>query len=291
MEIEPLTEHGLGAAVRGVNVGRALEDEMFGAIRNAFHRHAVLVFPAQDLSEAAHVAFSRRFGPLEIHPAEQYLLPGHPEILLLTNERKADGSRVSIADGGVDWHSDLSYMQAPSLGSLLYAKRAPDIDVGGETEWMSLYAAYERLPAALQARIAGLEAIHVFDQEANPRLPPPDTRFRDRHSAGLRAKTPPVRHPIVRVHPETGRKALYVSIRFTVGIAGLPPVEGDALLDELLACLEDNPARYRHRWRTGDLVMWDNRCLNHRAVGGVVPLPHVRRLQRTTIAGSIPLPR
>jgi taurine dioxygenase len=289
MQVHPLTRYELAAEIRDFRISRDLDEATFNAVRDAFHRHCVLVFPRQtQLTEDEHVAFSRRFGPLEIHPAKQYLLKDHPEILLLTNELGPDGKRVSIADGGVDWHSDLSYMQVPSLGSLLWAKQAPDIAEGGETEWMSLYHAYDTLDDETKARIAGLRAIHVFDQAENPRLPPPDTRFRDKHSPELKAKTPPVEHPLVRVHPETGRKVLYASIRFTIGIANLPKKEGDALLDRLFAHQDANPARYRHKWSTGDLVMWDNRCLNHRAVGGVVPLPHIRRLQRTTITGTAP---
>lgn len=288
IDVLPIREHGFGAVVRGLRIDEALDERIFEQVRDAFHRHSVLVFPEQTISEEQHISFSRRFGPLEVHVAGQYLLPGHPEILLLTNERKDDGSRVSLADGGVDWHSDMSFLRVPPLGSLLYAKRAPDERVGGETEWMSLYAAYETLPDDLKRRIQTLRATHVFDQELNPRLPPPDTRYRDKHSPELRAKTPPVEQPVVRTHPVTGRKALYVSIRFTVGIVGLPKADGDRLLDELLAHLDRVDVCYRHNWRTGDLVMWDNRCCNHRAVGGVVPLPHVRRLQRTTVSGTVP---
>jgi taurine dioxygenase len=288
LTFEPLTPN-IGAEVRGVDLGQPVDGKTFSDIRDGFHRHQILLFRNQKISEQQHIAFSRRFGELEIHPASQYLLPGHPEILVLTNERKADGSRVSIADGGVDWHSDLSFMKQPSLGSLLYAVRVPDDPaVFQDTEWSSMYHAYDTVPEATKARLKGLRAIHLFDQDSNPRLPPSDTRFRDKHSSELKAKTPPVVHPLVRTHPATGRPSLYVSIRFTIGIENLPKAEGDALLDELFAHQARLGGSYRHRWRAGDLMMWDNRCTNHRAVGSVVPLPHVRRMQRTTVRGDVP---
>ncbi len=230
--------------------------------------------------------FSRRFGDLEIHVCEQYLLPGYPEILLLTNELKEDGTRVSIADGGSGWHSDLSYMERPSLGSLLYAVQTPE--KGGDTEWANMYTAYETLSDETKKRIEGLKAIHQFDQRLNPRLPPPDLRYRDAHSDELRALTPDVQHPIVRTHPVTGRKVLFASLRFTIGIANMDEKEGAALLDELLAHQENPEFIYHHQWKMGDLMMWDNRCTNHRACGEVVKLPNVRRLHRATLLGDIP---
>lgn len=288
LAFEPLSP-SIGAQVVGLDLSQPLSDATFSAVRDGFHKYQILLFRDQTLSEERHIAFSRRFGELEIHPAKQYLLPGHPEILVLTNELKPDGSRVSIADGGIDWHSDLSFVREPSLGSLLYAIRVPDDpSVHQDTEWASMYHAYETLPAETRKRLDGLRAVHVFDQDSNPRLPPSDTRFRDKHSADLKARTPPVSHPLVRTHPITRRKALYVSIRFTIGIENLPKAEGDSLLDELF----DHQARlgggYRHRWRAGDLMLWDNRCTNHRAVGSVVPQPHIRRMQRTTVRGDAP---
>ncbi len=288
VSFQPLTPQ-IGAEVTGIDLAQPIDAVRFEQIRDGFHRHQILLFRGQNMSEDQHVAFSRRFGDLEIHPAVQYLMPGHPEILVLTNELKDDGSRVSIADGGVDWHSDLSFMKQPSLGSLLYAIRVPeDPNVFQDTEWASMYHAYDSLPEAMKARLVGLRAIHVFDQDLNPRLPPSDTRFRDKHSKALREKTPPVVHPLVRTHPATGRKSLYASIRFTIGIDNLPKQEGDALIDELFAHQAKLGGSYRHRWRKGDLMMWDNRCTNHRAAGTVVPQPHIRRMQRTTVRGDIP---
>ena len=122
----------------------------------------------------------------------------------------------------------------------------------------------------------------------NPRLAPPDLRYRDEHSEELRAWTPDVEHPIVRTHPVTGRKSLFVSLRFTIGIADVEEAQGGELLDELLAHLEHSEFTCRHKWQQGDLMIWDNRCTNHRACGGVVELPQVRRLHRTTVTGDVP---
>ncbi len=285
LSVKPLSD-ALGAEVSGVDLSKPVDEGIFSEILDAFHQYQLLRFPEQTLTPEAHIAFSRRFGDLEIHVCEQYLLPGYPEILLLTNELKEDGARVSIADGGSGWHSDLSYMERPSLGSLLYAVQTPE--KGGDTEWANMYTAYETLPVETKKRIEGLKAIHQFDQRLNPRLPDPDLRYRDEHSDELRALTPDVQHPIVRTHPVTGRKVLFASLRFTIRIAGMDEKEGAVLLDELLAHQENPELIYYHQWQKGDLMMWDNRCTNHRACGEVVQLPNVRRLHRTTLLGDIP---
>ena len=284
LSIKPLSDV-VGAEVSGVDLSESVDEGSFSEILDAFHQYQLLRFPKQTLTPEQHIAFSRRFGDLEIHVCEQYLLPGHPEILLLSNELKEDGTRVSIADGGSGWHSDLSYMERPSLGSLLYAVQTPER--GGDTEWANLYAAYETLPDKTKKRIEGLKAIHQFDQRFNPRLPPPDLRYRDAHSDELKALTPDVQHPIVRTHPVTGRKVLFVSLRFTIGIADMDEKEGAALLDELFAHAIRPDFIYRHRWRLGDLMLWDNRCTLHLACGGIEP-PGIRHMHRTTVAGAVP---
>ena len=285
ISIKPLSA-ALGAEITGVDLSQPVDDRTGDQILEAFYQHQLLLFSEQTLTPEQHIAFSRSFGELEIHVCGQYLLPEYPEILLLTNERDQEGQRLSIADGGSGWHSDLSYMKRPSLGSLLHAVRVPK--TGGDTEWASLYSAYGTLPEATRKRIEGLKAIHQFDQRSNPRLPPPDLRNRDEHSEELRALTPDIEHPIVRTHPVTGRKSLFVSLRFTIGIADMEEAEEKELLDELLAHQEQPEFTYRHKWEQGDLMMWDNRCTNHRACSGVVELPQVRRLHRTTVMGDVP---
>ena len=285
ISIKPLSE-SLGAEMTGVDLSQTIDDETWNQILDAFHQYQLLLFPDQMFTPEQHITFSRRFGDLEIHVCEQYLLPEFPEILLLTNERDEAGQRLSIADGGSGWHSDLSYMKEPSLGSLLHAVQVPE--TGGDTEWANMYKAYETLPEETQKRLEGLKAVHQFNQRLNPRLPAPDLRYRDEHSEELRSLTPDVEHPIVRTHPVTDRKSLFVSLRFTIGIADMDPVVGTALLDELLVHLEQIESTYYHKWRQGDLMIWDNRCTNHRACGGVVELPQIRRLHRTTVMGDVP---
>ena len=180
-------------------------------------------------------------------------------------------------------------MDKPSLGSVLYAVRTPaDRSVAQNTEWSNQYLAYETLSDEMKRRIAGLKAIHIFDQDLNPRMPPVDTRYRDKHTPEKHAKTPPRVHPLVRTHPATGRKALFCSIRFTTAIADMDRAEGDAILDELFEHQDNPDFVFLHRWNPGDVVMWDNRCSNHRAVGKVAEPPNIRRLHRTTLAGDIP---
>lgn len=221
--IEQLSEV-LGPRITGADVSQPVDHETWSQILNAFHRHQLLLFRNQTFTPEQHIAFSRRFGDLEIHVCEPYLLPEYPEILLLTNERNEAGQRLSIADGGSGWHSDLSTLKRPSLGSLLDALRVPE--TGGDTEWASLYRAYETLSQETKKRIEGLKAIHQFDQRLNHRLHPPDLRCRDEHSEALKALTPDVEHPIVRTHPVTGRKSLFVSLRFSIGIADMKEAEG-----------------------------------------------------------------
>ena len=274
----------LGAEVIGLDLSRLLTDETFALVCDLFHTHQVLVFRDQNLTPAQQVAFTRRLGPLEIHVSRQYTLPEQPEILLLTNEIR-DGKRVSLVDGGSEWHSDLSYLEEPSLGSFLHAIHNPK--QGGDTEWQSLYLAYDSLPGAAKDRIEGLRAVHQFDQGRNPRMAPVDTKFRDKLSDDVKSRTPDVTHPVVRTHPATGRKALFVSPRFTIGIADMDEAEGQALLDELFAHLDEPALVYHHKWRDGDAVLWDNRCLNHKACGGVV-WPDLRRMHRATVKGDRP---
>ena len=150
VSIQPLSE-ALGAQITGVDLSRPLEDETWSQILDSFHQYQLLLFPSQIFTPEQHIEFSRRFGDLEIHVCEQYLLPESPQILLLTNERDEAGQRLSIADGGSGWHSDLSYMKRPSLGSLLHAVRVPE--TGGDTEWSNLYRAYETLPEETRKRL------------------------------------------------------------------------------------------------------------------------------------------
>lgn len=283
MRVTPLSD-ALGAEVTGIDVADAASYD-FEALRRALLAHLVLAIRDQHLSPADHIAFSRRFGDLEVHLATDHLHPKHPEILLVSN-KKVDGRYIGAVSAGDYWHSDLSCQARPTGESLLYALEMPE--VGGDTEWANMYAAYEALPASTRRRIDGLRAIHTFNRMRNPRVHVPEMH-RDDAAMRYGARSPAdAVHPMVRTHPATGRKALYVSPRFTIGIAGLDDAEAQPLLDELFAHQVRREFVYRHKWRVGDLVIWDNRCTIHYACRGFPP-GAIRHLHRTSVIGEVPV--
>jgi taurine dioxygenase len=281
-EIRPLSSV-LGAEVLDLDLSQPLGEADFARVRGAFDEHSVLVFRDQRrLAPAEHIAFSRRFGPLEVHVQERFLLRGHREILIVSNVFE-NGEPIGLVDAGHYWHSDLSYLAEPSLGSMLHAQELPA--EGGDTLFVSMPAAYDALDGAMKARIASLAAEHSYlarnkkQGEHNPHRPQLDQM--------AAAKVPPVVHPMVRVHPGTGRPALFVNEGFTTRVIGLPEEESRALLDRLFAHMTEPRFIYRHRWRPHDLVFWDNRATIHLATG--CP-PHLRRrLYRTTVRGDRPM--
>jgi taurine dioxygenase len=270
----------LGAAITGLDLSRPLDDAAFERVHRAHLEYLVLVFRDQHLTPEQHIAFSRRFGELQGHVYDQFLLPGHPEILQVSNKKKTDGSFAGLPRAGRRWHSDLSYMAMPSLGSLLYAKEIPP--QGGDTLFNNMYLAYETLPAATKARIEGRKAEYllssarkVFSADERPAL-----------TAEQLAAVPSVVHPAIRTHPETGRKALYINPAHTVRFLDMDAGESDALIAELAEHATRPEMVYRHQWRPNDLVFWDNRCCMHLAEP---PLPEYgRHMHRTTVAGDRP---
>jgi len=282
MQINPLSD-ALGAEVVGLDVVD-IDDATLRTVRKAWLDHLVLVFRDQKLTPERHIAFSRGFGELEVHIATDHLLDGYPEIMMVSN-KKENGRYIGAVSAGDYWHSDLSCKALPSMGSLLYALELPS--VGGDTAFANQYTAYETLPEATKRRIAGLRGVHTFNRMRNPRVEVPEMHRGDAHIRyGERAPDDGV-HPIVRTHPETGRKALYVSPRFTVGIEGMEDEEAQPLLDDLFEHQDNKSLKYRHKWRLGDLVMWDNRCTTHFACRGF-PENEIRHMHRTTIAGDMP---
>ncbi len=279
-EIRPL-DAPLGAEVIGLDLSQPLSDADFSRIHRAHLDHHVLVFRDQRITPAQQIAFSRRFGPLQIHVLHQFQLPGHPEVLVVSNVVE-NGKPIGLGDAGHFWHSDLSYKEKPSLGSLLHARELPA--EGGDTLFANMHLAWDTLPAALQSAVDGLQAEHTYlarYAELQQRSP-----WRPNLTPEQIAQVRPVLQPVVRTHPETGRKALFVSEHFTTRIVGLPEQESRDLLDQLFAhCVK--PAHiYRHQWQPHDLVFWDNRSLLHLAAG--CP-PELRRVMyRTTIEGDVP---
>jgi taurine dioxygenase len=278
----------LGAEI-GVDLSQPLDDATFRLIEDAFHDNIVVFFRGQKLGNERHIEFSRRFGELEIHIVKKYLLPGYPEILLVSNIKNEAGEHIGLADAGFTWHSDVSYRKNPSRCSLLYAKEVPHRDgvALGDTIFANCIAAYEALSPAMRKRLEGLKAIHRYSSRRRVENSP-----RPKLTAAQIAETPDVAHPIVRTHPFTGRKAIYVTVGECVGIVsgnGQSMPEDEAL--DLIAALDAHCIKpeflYRHSWQAGDLVMWDNATAMHLAICDYA-LPERRLMHRTTIIGSEP---
>ena len=282
MQITPLSEI-LGAEVTGVNLAR-IDDDAFAVIHDAFLTHHLLVFRDQELSPEQQSAFSRRFGPLDIHVQTKNQMPGIPEVQVLST-KVVNGKYVGSPAAGDFWHSDLSYTDIPTLCTLLHARALPE--EGGDTEWSNMHRAYEALPGKTRERIAPLAARHTYNRLRNPRVTVHEAH-RDEAKARYADISPDdAIHPVVRTHPETGRKALFISQRFTIGIEDMDEAEGQALLDELFEQSTRRDFIYRHKWRPGDLTMWDNRCLIHLACGGV-PKGQLRQMNRTIVRVDVP---
>ncbi|QGW80911.1 TauD/TfdA dioxygenase family protein [Variovorax paradoxus] len=271
----------VGAEILGLDISKPISAEDFKRIHQAHLEHHVLVFRNQQITPQEHIDFSRRFGPLEIHVLHQFHLKNHPEILIVSNI-KENGEPIGLGDAGVYWHSDISYKPQPSLGSLLHAQELPS--EGGDTLFADQHLAWEALKPELQQRILPLKAEHSYlakYEELRAKNP-----WRPKLSQAQIDQVAPAVQPVVRTHPETGRKALFVSEHFTTRIVGLPQDESDALLAELFAHSVKPEFVYRHQWAPHDLVFWDNRSLMHLAAG--TPDHLRRRLNRTTIVGDTP---
>jgi len=280
LDIRPLPG-SFAAEVVGLDLSQPLADEDFRRIHRAHLDHHVLVFRDQRITPEQQIAFSRRFGELQIHVLHQFHLKGHPEILIVSNIVE-NGQPVGLGDAGHFWHSDLSYVEKPSLGSMLLAQELPS--VGGDTLFANQHAAWEALPPALQARVRHLKAEHSYlaKYEALRERSP----WRPKLSDEQVARVLPSVHPVVRQHPETGRLGLFVSEHFTTRIVDVPEDESRALLAELFDHSTRPGLQYRHPWQPHDMVFWDNRSVTHLAAG--CPPELRRRLHRTTIEGDKP---
>jgi taurine dioxygenase len=277
MEVRPLSAV-MGAEVRGLELSRPLGAEKFDAILEAFQRHLLLVFPDQRIDEAQHIAFSRRFGDLQVHVLDQYRHPQHSEIYVLSNVDESGKTTGSHPDKGtLVWHSDLSFQKRPASATILYGIEVPRR--GGDTLYADMYAAYEALDPTTKNRLNQLKAVHDLDASRRRAGEPPMT-------AKQRAEAPPVEHPAVRTHPHTGRKILYIS-RHVSHFAGIPKNESDELLERLMAHATKDEFVFRHKWGSRDVVMWDNRCTMHCATPYDAAAER-RVLHRTVVLGDVP---
>jgi taurine dioxygenase len=284
MQLSVTKSGGACGAEIAFDLARDIDDARFRDIERAFHDNIVVVFRGQQLSNERHIEFSRRFGELEIHIVEKYLLPGFPEILLISNIRDERGEHIGLADAGFTWHSDTSYRCRPSRCSLLYAKEVPQRDGQplGDTVFANTIAAYQALPESMKRHLAGLKAIHRYAARRRVADSP-----RPKLTQAQLEETPDIAHPIVRTHPYTGRKALYVTAGECVGIEGMPEDEAVDLIAELDAHCVRPEFLYRHKWQVGDLLMWDNTSAMHLAICDYA-LPERRLMHRTTVIGTVP---
>lgn len=243
----------LGAEVRGPALG-SLDADGFAAVQALLLEHLVLFFPGQNLSVEDHVAFGRRFGPLEAHPNLKNPYTQHPELFELA------ATHGGVAD---EWHTDLTFRPDPAVLSVLQLRKAPA--VGGDTQWASLYAAYDELSQPIKDLCEGLTALH----DALPHNHPEQMAV----------------HPVVRVHPETGRRALYVNEHFTRRLVELNAGESEALLRYLTAWVANPRFTVRYRWTEGTIAIWDNRCTQHFVLND---FEGERIIQRVTVMGDRP---
>ena len=279
--ISPFAGAPLGAEVTDLDLSRPLSSDDFQRLHRAHLDHHVLVFRDQHITPARQVEFSRRFGELQIHVLRNFQLPEQPEVLIVSNILEND-KPIGLGDAGHYWHSDLSYKETPSLGSMLHAQELPP--EGGDTLFANQHTAWEALPEALKREVEGLQAEHWYlarYEELRQRNP-----FRPKLTQEQIDEVKPVSHPVVRTHPETGRKALFVSEHFTTRILGVSKERSRELLDALFDHSTRAEHVYRHQWQPHDMVFWDNRSLMHLAAG--CPDHLRRKLYRTTIEGDVP---
>jgi alpha-ketoglutarate-dependent taurine dioxygenase len=257
MRVLPTTA-ALGAEIVGGDL-RALDDSTFPAIHRAWLDYQVLLFRDQQLSDEDLIAFSRRFGDLDEAPVQETgrrFVDGHPEIYVVSNVVQ-DGVPIgSLGAGEAVWHTDMSYLPKPPKASVLYALEVPPS--GGDTSFCSMSAAWEQLPEALRSRADGLRVKHDGTYNSGGYVRQGVTPTGDPRTS------PGTLHPLVYVHPETGRKSLYLGRRRNAYIEGLPLEESETLLDDIWAEATREALTWRHQWRAGDLVLWDNRCTMHR---------------------------
>ena len=276
IEVRPLAG-SLGAEICGVDLRDSLDDETFEEIHQALLDNLVIFLRNQDITPDQQKAFGRRFGELHIHP---YIptLEGHPEIIKLES---ADDGPGEMAYQSNTWHTDLTYTAEPPMGSMLHGIKVPA--VGGDTMFLNLYASYQALSDTMKSLVDGLTAVH--DIVAS--MPPDFTRqsWAPKQLARMQDVTPPVEHPVVRTHPETKRKCLFVNRNFTSYIKGMTLPESDALLGFLLEHIEQPEFQCRFHWQTKSLAFWDNRCTQHYAVNDY---RSKRQMHRVTICGERP---
>ena len=264
----------LGAEILGVDLKAPMDDDAFAAFEAALVEHKVLAVRDQFLTTEQHVAFSRRFGELEVHPMRPQ--GQFPEILVLDNHKDNPVLSTDV------WHSDTTFRKTPTKYTILRCEIMPEF--GGDTLWANMEAAYDGLSDTFRAMIAGLRAVHDFQ---NFRVLFKNTEEDRIKLHRMEDMFPNPSHPVVRTHPVTGRKSIYVNPQFTLRIEGLEPAESRAILDVLFAQARVPEYQFRIRWTPGTIVFWDNRSTQHYAANDYYP--QRRRMERTAVVGDVPV--
>ncbi len=267
LNIKPMTP-AIGAEILDIDLGADTVAQRIPDIRAALLKYGVIFFRDQDLTQEQHIAFARHFGDLEVHPATPKDQP-NPEVLRIAYGPDRRGQENN-------WHSDVTWREEPSLGSILLAREVPE--VGGDTLFANMHLAYERLSPQMKRFCEGLTAVHDIARVFAKRL--------GKQPEELHDKYPPVRHPVIRTHPETGERSIYVNVAFASHIEGLSAAESRWLLDHLFSTARDVEIQCRFRWEAGSIAFWDNRVCQHLAVSDYFPAR--RAMERVTIAGDKP---
>ncbi|HEY4113956.1 MAG TPA: taurine dioxygenase [Rhizomicrobium sp.] len=268
----------IGAVLEGIDLAGPLDDEQIAQVRAALLRHRVIFFVDQHITPCQHRDFAARFGALHTHP----LYPGVPEAPELFVLDHHDGHPTD----NDAWHTDVTFIETPPLGAILYAKQIPP--EGGDTLWCNMRAAYEGLSPAMRAFLSGLDAVHDFARGFPARGIVAKAAGNDKHARAVE-EHPPVIHPVIRTHPETGEDSLFVNYGFTARIKGLRRKESDAILAMLFDHIQKPEFQVRWRWNDNAIAFWDNRITQHYAVNDY--LPHRRLMHRATILGDRPYHR
>ena len=268
LDVRPLTP-AIGAEVYGINLADTCDSGTLAELNKAWLDHKVLFFRDQHITTDQHVAFCRQFGDLEVHPFVPSK-PGYPEVMLLVANEQRKGNENT-------WHSDVTWRKEPSLGSMLRAIELPSL--GGDTLFADMEAAYDALDADLQEQLLGMRAVHDFARVFRIQDP--------QRLAELHDEYPPVEHPVIRTHPATGRRSIYVNGAFTDYIVGMERAESDRLLRRLYRQATIPEFQCRFRWEPDSFALWDNRCVQHYAVSDYFPA--TRKMERVTIVGDRPV--
>lgn len=272
-QINAMTDHGIGAEIRGLDLTKAVPDEVRTRLNADLAEHHVLVIRDQKLAAAQFLEAGKLFGKIQKHQRKNQSTAEHPDVYEIRNMEIAPGQYIYQ---GPEFHTDHSNEAIPPKATMLHAISLPT--KGGDTQFVDMHAAYDDLPEAMKLRIGGLKAVHVFNSKYAPR------KMRPADAETLKHLSPPAAHPLVRTHPENGRKFLYINPCRIESIIGMSDQDSQALIGDLMKHATQLKYEYRHKWLYGDLVIWDDRSVIHKA-NGDYDMREVRRMYRIMIQG------